>query len=441
MKYFNRLLTLLCITCLLNCSEDNNQQNPIVNSLSSTNTYIGDTLTVTGTNLNQIGNISLYNEDIDEIFSDQANIISKTETEIKFIVPELFHEKVTVYFGSNIDPIDLELYGYIPYKFEFNGTIFRNAEVTQILNDNIVFCYHDNWNQRFKLTDNYGNLETLPSGNSNSESYYYITENTGYILTSDFFNFQIYSFNGDINNRNFEYNISKADLNTSTNSNLRDIKFISDNLAYVMNDDGEMFQVLNGAVTSFQNLYPGLSSTPYMSQEYMDFTSDFQVLEDSSILITPWAQNYILRVGNGEVNVLTFSANLTNGNNYSNTRTKPTFINSQGGFYLKGEHKIYKSNDYGQTWTANDINFPNDDNIVIEYLGGNQFILHRYLINPSNIGLKSKYISTDNGNSWRRIFYSSREGYGGKIDMYDEYGMTGSSTYGLVKFRKFPDDF
>lgn len=430
------------MTCILSCSEDNNnQQSPIINSLSSTNTFIGDTLTLAGTNLNQIGNISLFNEDIDEVFSDQADIISKTDTEIKFIIPELYHHKATIYFGSNIDPIDIELFGYIPYKFEFNGTIFRDAEVMQILNDNIVFCYHDNWNQRFKLTDNFSNIENLPSDSSSSERYYYTDENNGYILTSSFFDFQVYSFNDDVNNRNFEFSISKANLNNGTNSYLKDVKFISGNLAYIMNKDGEMFQVLNGVVTSFQNLYPELNSTPYMSQEYIDFTSDFQVLEDSSIIITPWAQNYILRIGNEEANVLTFTANLTHGNNYSNTRTKPTFINSQGGFYLKGEHKIYKSNDYGQTWTANDINFPNDDNIVIEYLGENQFILHRYLINPSNIDLKSKYISTDNGNSWRRIFYSPREGYGGEINMYDEYGMTGSSTYGLVKFRRFPDDF
>ena len=351
MKYFNRLLTLLCITCLLNCSEDNNQQNPIVNSLSSTNTYIGDTLTVTGTNLNQIGNIRLYNEDIDEIFSDQANIISETETEIKFIVPELFHEKVTLYLGSS-DRIDLELYGYIPYKFEFNGTVFRNAEVKQILNDNIAYCYHDNWNQRFKLSNNFTNLENLPSGNSDDEKYYYLNENTGYILTSDFFNFQVYSFNDNINNRSIEYSISKAELNNGTNSYLRDVKFVSNNLAYIMNKDGEMFQILDGIATPFQDLYPELNSTPYMSQEYMDFTTNFKVLEDNSIIITPWYQNYIFNIKNGEANTITFNGSTSSYDSITNNISEPTFINNLGGFYSKTEHKIYKSNDYGQTWNA-----------------------------------------------------------------------------------------
>lgn len=442
MNLLKHFLKLLTIACILSCSEDNNnQQSPMINSLSSTNTFIGDTLTLTGTNLNQIVNISLYNEDIEEVFSDLANIISKTDTEIKFIIPELFHHKATIYFGSNIDPIDIELYGYIPYKFEFNGTIFRFAEVTQILNDNTVFCHHDNLNQRFKLTDNFSNIENLPPDSSSGERYYYMDENNGYILTSDFFNFQVYSFNGDINNRSFQYSISKADLNISTNSNLRDIKFISDNLAYVMNDDGEMFQILDGIATAFLVLFPQLTSTDYMSTEYIESVIDFQVLEDSTIIFMTWFRKYFFTMKNGEFNTITFASDITFYDKFYNTIVEPIFIKNLGGFYSKSEHKIYKSNDYGQTWTANDINFPNDDNIVIEYLGENQFILHRYLINPSNIGLKSKYISTDNGNSWRRIFYSSREGYGGKIDMYDEYGMTGSSTYGLVKFRRFPDDF
>ena len=75
MNSFRYFLKLSIITCVLSCSKDNNQQNPVVNVLSSTHSFIGDTLTLTGTNLNQIGNISLYNEDIDEVFSAQASMI------------------------------------------------------------------------------------------------------------------------------------------------------------------------------------------------------------------------------------------------------------------------------------------------------------------------------------------------------------------------------
>ena len=208
-----------------------------------------------------------------------------------------------------------------------------------------------------------------------------------------------------------------------------------------MNENGEMFQILDGVVTSFNDVYPLLNNTFYMSQEYKDSVIGFRVLQDKSIYIRSLRQDYILKIKNGELNMINFSSNTSYYDSFSSSFVEPTFFNNEGGFYSKSEHKIYKSKDYGQTWTAYDVNSANDENIVIEYLGENQFILHSYLINPKNIDLKSKYISTDNGNSWRRIFHSSREGYGGNVSMHNEYGLTSSSTYGLVKFRRFPSDF
>lgn len=434
MKFFYNLLKLTIITCLLSCSEDNNQESPVVD-LSSTKTFIGDTLTLTGTNLNQIGNITVYNENLDEIFGDKAKKISQTETEIKFIVPVLFDEKATIYFGSSIDPVDVELYGFIPYEYEFNGTMFRDARINQILNNDVIYFSHDDWGKRFKLTDNYSNLENLQSNGDVDERYYYRDENSGYILSGN----EIYSFNDNINNRNLEYSISISDLND--NSYIRDIQFISNSSANIMNGDGEMFQVLDGTVTPFQDLYPELSNTPYMSEVYQQATSDFKVLKDGSIIIMPWHQNYILKLKNGEVNMIDFESRISFYNGYAMSIFEPTFFDNMGGFYSKSENKIYKTNDYGQTWTSNEINFPSDENVAIEYLGGNQFIAHRYYGVPTNMYLKTKHISLDNGNSWRSIYHSARTGYVGKITMFDEYGFTVSKSYGLVKFRRFPENF
>ncbi|MCF7561171.1 hypothetical protein L3X39_11030 [Sabulilitoribacter multivorans] len=429
MKYFYKLFSLVLITCLCSCSQDGNEPKPIF-KLSSTNTFIGDTLTVSGKNLDQIVNIRIFNEDIDPVYSDLANLISKTNTEIKFIVPEMYNEKATIYFGSNLESIDIELFGYIPFSYQNNGTIIRNAQIDQILDDDIAYCYHRNWSQRFKLYDYYSKLEGLPPLNrANNSLYYYVEENIGYHLVSNGTRFQVFSFNDKIGTRNLEFNMSYEDLNQPLF--VRKMEFVTNNLAYIMTNNYEIFQVIDGVVMAFNDLYPQLNNIPY---------SSFKVMNDDSIILFSNEQNYIIKLKNGEVNQINFAENAGHYDNFINVYIHPTFFNNEGGFYSKTEHKIYKSVDYGQTWSAYDVNFAYDENMFIQYLGGNQFILHRYLISPNNIDLKSKYISTDNGKSWRRIFHSSSD-YGGYIRMHDEYGFSGTLSYGLVKFRRFPNGF
>ncbi|GGE43960.1 hypothetical protein [Psychroflexus planctonicus] len=446
MKIFRFCSKLLILFFIFGCSDDD-QPTLTVNSLSSTQTFIGDTLFLTGKNLNRIGTIVFRNQESDRNTSNTAEIISKTETEIRFIVPELPHEKATIYFSSLTDPIDVELYGYIPYSSFYNGTIYRSAEVKQILNDDIAFCYDNPSNKRFKLTDNFSNYRSLPMYNFDEYSYYgdysnyyYVNEYSGYIINRWHNDIHIHSFNDDTNSTNFEYAINRTDLNLGTGDYIKDFKFVSDSLAYFMNVEDEMFQILNGTATAFLDLYPELNNTPYLSEEY--WTNGFQLLNDGSILILQ--TNGIYKIKNGEVVFNAFNGNLnhTAGYHLNTTRAKPAFINNNAGFYLESEQKIYKSNDYGETWTTYDVNFPfdGDGRIAIEYLGEDQFILHRYRF-KSSIDWKSKYISTDNGNSWEIIFYSNKQGYGNTINMFDEYGFTGASHYGLVKFRRFPKDF
>ena len=424
MNSFKYFLKLSIIACVLSCSKDNNQQNPVVNSLSSTNSFIGDTLTLTGTNLNQIGKINLYNEDINEVFSEQATMISKTDTEIKFIVPELRHEKATIYFGSNIDPIDIELYGYIPYSFRFNGTVYRNLGPIQILDDNIAYCYHNNLDQRYKLSNNFTDLEELPNSDLNPTTYYYGSENSGWYKEYNFGEYNVYSFEDNINNSTFEYSIDSDDINQES---IRFIKYLSNELAYVMNSEGELFKVDNGTVTPFSSIYPELNNTPYMTDSYSDNAYHFELLDDNSMLIAPIDQNYIIRIGSEGVNVL-YSDDVINNVN---------FLNNEGCFY--SNQKMYRSNDYGQTWTTYDLNLNMTEYDNIFHVGGSQLLFFDNNGHMPNSIKSSVYLSMDNGQNWKRIIETyDQPNY---PMMHDNYGLASMGSYGLAKFRKFPDDF
>ena len=441
MKLNCYFIVLSFIFLLLSCSNEETINSKPEFSITSYNSFIGDTITITGKNLKEL-DLNKFRIYTDPSILVRPQMISKTDTEFKFIIPVLYDDKAKLFFDTDLELINIELFGYIPYLFEFNGAIYRNSEVTQILNDDIAFCYNDDTNTRFKLVNGFKDVVSLPTDNSeNYNRIYYTDENSGYILSSTDYSItdDIYSFNGDINNKSFLFSIKHQDINSY---NISEIKFISENLAYLMTNSGEMFQVLNEIVTPLQNLYPELNNTSYLNQAYQNQSIyTFEILDDNSIIIAPNKENYIIRINDDGVSETTFDGKTNYYNNFDNTFITPKFYKNNGAFYSKSEGKLYKSSDYGKTWTSYNLGIPTNDNTFVEYIGGNQFILHQYNSDSSNINLKLRYISTDNGSSWKKIFQSSRWGDIESIQMYDKYGLTTTSTFGLVKFKKFPDNF
>ena len=280
------------------------------------------------------------------------------------------HEKATIYFGSNIDPIDIELYGYIPYSFISNGTVYRNLEPIQILDDNIAYCFHSNFDKIYKLSNNYTDLEELGNIDINSTiiqtKYYYDSENSGWYIEYNYSEYNVYSFVDNIDNLTFEYSIDMDDINQES---IRFIKYLSNELAYIMNYQGELFKVENGNVTPFSSIYPELSNTPYMTDSYSNSVYYFELLEDNSVLIAPNNQNYLIRIGNNGVNVL-YSDDMINFRYHG--RYNVNFLGNEGGFY--SDQKMYRSNDYGQTWMTYDLNLNMTEYDNTFYVGGSQLL-------------------------------------------------------------------
>ena len=164
-------LLLLLFIIFYNCSEDDSFPSSTVYSVTPNKTFIGDTLTLVGQNLTTITAISLRNEAVNK-GQPVTNFISKTDTEIKFIVPELYHQNVTVYANAPVNPgIEIELFGFIPYSKPNTDLTYRDARIQQLLNDDVVFYRTAYNNGRFKLVNNFTDKITLPSKDENLFGY------------------------------------------------------------------------------------------------------------------------------------------------------------------------------------------------------------------------------------------------------------------------------
>lgn len=432
-------LLLLLFIIFYNCSEDDSFPSSTVYSVTPNKTFIGDTLTLVGQNLTTITTISLRNEAVNK-GQPVTNFISKTDTEIKFIVPELYHQNVTVYANAPVNPgIEIELFGFIPYSKPNTDLTYRDARIQQLLNDDVVFYRTAYNNGRFKLVNNFTDKITLPSKDENlfgytDYSYHYTSEYSGWIVASgdNYYDYDIYSFTNDINNRSFEYSISYEELNGES---IHQIEFLNNNLAYIMNREGEMFQILNGQLTNFIDLYPNLINTPYVLREYSAYVDSFQVLEDNSIIIYVPRQKYIFRFSENNVNLTYFESNVFT--TYENGFSEPVFFSNVGGFY--SNQKIYKSYDYGLTWSSHSIEVAMDSEDGIQFIGGSHFLLHDGA-GPNDPTKRRKYISTDNGMTWKLI-YNSFDRIP-NVMISNKYGIVHSSySSRLYKFRKFPDEF
>lgn len=428
----NKYFILIVLISFFSCSKEESSTKATVNTITPINTFIGDTLTLVGHNLTNLTRISLVNEEIDAA-QLVTKFVSKTDTEIKFIVPELYHENVTVYTTADNPGIEIELFGFIPYSYPNNGSIYRHAEVRQLLSNDIAFLESETfYTERFKLTNNLTDYNPLPSRKERDYSYNYTSEDSGWILTrGDTVNYSVYSFTNNIHNRSFEYNISDEDINYESISH---IEYVSDNLFYIMTQKGEMYQVLNGKATNFYDIYPGLNNTPYMSDDYKTYTYSFQVLEDNSIIISPWHQNYIIRFTDTSFDVLYFEG--MPSTLHESGLSKPIFFGNTGAFY--SNQKIFKTNDYGLTWKEYNVDFPMEKYDGIQFLGGSQFILHDGSYR-NDFAKRHKYISNDNGASWKLIFISHNVVR--DLEISDQYGTAHSDQHGLFKFRKFPNGF
>ncbi|MER3316650.1 MAG: hypothetical protein RIB79_00010 [Allomuricauda sp.] len=140
---------------------------------------IGDTIRITGNNLDVLTRIAIFNEKLTHsnerpFIAEEYHFITYTENEITLEIPWLYHEQVTIDFkNSFVTNWNLELIGIIPIRHDF--TKIREIDVVNqdqayLINDFNVYRSKDsfyNWTSIFE-----GQVTAI----------HFINETTGWIV-------------------------------------------------------------------------------------------------------------------------------------------------------------------------------------------------------------------------------------------------------------------
>ena len=162
-----KYLTVLLFLIILGCGSDDSLENPeiaeeppiqySISNISPIRAKIGDTIKLTGTNLNKLEEVFFLHEDRvyyqDTIKVNSFSFITKNENEITLKIPEVFHEKMLVEF-PNTNNYNLEIIGVIPIINDF-----EHVRQIQIMDENTAFL-KDN-GKIYKSTDGFYNWETV----------------------------------------------------------------------------------------------------------------------------------------------------------------------------------------------------------------------------------------------------------------------------------------
>lgn len=430
--------SLLILTILfLNCTKDNVEEKTVIESISSKNTFIGDTLTIRGQNINLINSISIEQYKKDNSFYN-PNIISRTNTEIKFVIPELYDESIRIYTGENNPTFDVEVHGYIPYSrrsYEDDNP-FRNMKITQLVNDDVAFFIPESTffisqiGGLVRFTENYDKPEVLNFfNNMEVVDCHFFSKDKGWIIVINM------TVGGLIDNYHFYYTEDGGKTVTLKNTvsgikfkneYISNVTYVDENLGYISTSRFGYYRVNGTEIENINTIYPELTTKyNYADGEF----ENLKVLDNGVVLLYNSYDNAnnknIIRIENN-----TFTNFIT-----ENSAQNITFFKNKG--FYNTNNKIFESNDYGLSWrqstTSSDWS-SNSEYQFLKIIDANQFLRRRYY--QTNTMNYAKYeVSFDGGKTWKNCFGLPYENVR-FLDFNENYGLTiGDRRY--FKFRKF----
>jgi hypothetical protein len=238
------LITIILFSC--SNVEDSNSIKEIT-ILSSKKVRIGDTIVLSGENLNQIEQLRFSNR-FQQVIVDP---IYKSNEVIKVIVPVLNDENFNIYMSPNPSGFNLlpfKLIGTFPLpksNIFSDGFVYLNN--TQMLNENIAFT--SDRNKIFKSINGGYNWTILKEFNKNISGMFFLNENIGWVSFSDNsdFNFQLHFTNDGGNTFNNILNINEF------GKSITKIYFSSENKGYLLTSKGEIYKTIDNS--NFELVY------------------------------------------------------------------------------------------------------------------------------------------------------------------------------------------
>ena len=319
---------------VLSCQEDLDipDRNGIVESISPQIGTEGDIITLHGTNMDQISSVSFNHKNTSlseyNTFFYSDRFIEQNESELSFLLPELYHTDVL------INGIDFNYRGFMDLKN------FKGSNNMQILNEKIAFNNDDQ--VLYKSSDSFFSWTSIYefSGNGEISSFYCLDEENIWIALQYYSGETgtgiYYSMDGGIT-FNLKYEVENPVSNMFFST-------VSDGL--FVDVEQNMYLIENDVITHIYNRYPELTNFP----NSVDGLYDFTVIDTGSIIVRPNRGSHIIKIEDDVVTYYELD---------STPRRLPVFFENTGFLETTNrigngpndtEKYILKSEDHGESW-------------------------------------------------------------------------------------------
>lgn len=227
--HMKRLILLCLIVFIFSCSKDDENSNEtIITEIYPVNkkVRIGDTIILKGRNLDKIDGCK-FNTRSPLTYSFPYYT---SNTEIRFVVPKLYDEKIKLNFSpvsSNIQEISFDLIGL----FEFPSNEFSKVEM---IDENLMYCISNDYYKLYKSTDGGYSKVFKYNFNESINDINFINENQGWIVTRK----KLFYTNDGGNSFNEIFSLE----NSNPFQDFTAIHFNSQNEGYLLTAEGQIYE-------------------------------------------------------------------------------------------------------------------------------------------------------------------------------------------------------
>lgn len=374
---------------------------------------LGDTLTIKGSNLDRIGQIT-FASDASQTLSPAVTtkshrFVIHTSDSIQVIVPKLYSDKVFLNIGS--EKLDLNIVGFIPMDlpfYDFTG----NVESLKVIDEEVAFVLYTNYTLNnltlYRLTNGY--YDAVPVAKNVHFFGFFDAANGWYVGSENSRDYTLYFTEDQGQSYTARYSFSEADLEYAN------IKFV-----YAINES----QVLLGT-----------SKKTYVveNDELIPLEEKFPNLEpgDASLSRIYSREGEVLYGIRNDWNLMSFDFEKEVGTvlDFNKFSTNFKFFGDIGYVSTWNEMNeiLYKSEDKGKTWNL--VKTPQYELMSTPYVDfinaktGFLFINHRK--KKYDFNTATAWITENGGASWQKYYNFYQEHKGISLNMISDFkGNTG----------------
>jgi hypothetical protein len=323
MKY---IIPAILICFIFGCSPDDPEPASTIESVTPDRIQIGDTITIAGSGLGKISNIYFNHKDRNFEAHDVrvTSFISKTEQEIKVIVPILVHENVYIHTPQT-NNYDLELYGFLKLSHRF-----VDPQALQILDENTAFVI-DQW-KVYKSTDGWYTWSLLDFTTNKISSCFFLDENLGWFGVMELPGISIYETQDGGKTATVKFQI---DPNGEWDERVRKIQLLSPTKGFFGDGHYNVYRIDGNSWNDVYELYPDMKDLPGGQVEIWDFNA----VDEDLFFLSPNGNRYLIKVDHSVVSSTSFDIWPSHA---------PRFHGSTA--FLQVNSDIYKTTDSGGAW-------------------------------------------------------------------------------------------